>query len=112
MTRAQPLSILAVKVFVEGDQVFPEWIERELIDRTMNRSAPRCIGQKNPRQTTRYLVRHLFEIHHLAGTGRAFDEKIFAVKMMVPLECLDDQKVHRKPYRAAPIGISTEHPVG
>ena len=55
------------------------------------------------------LLAHLKEVHHLAGTGRAFDLEIIAIIEIEILKCPDDERVYRKPHRAPPIGVTTKH---
>jgi acyl-CoA synthetase (NDP forming) len=48
------------------------------------------------------------EVHALAAAGRALDGEPIAVVVVIALEGLDDQIVHREPHRAAPVGVAAE----
>src|SRR5207249_3890602 len=66
------------------------------------------VRQEQPRQPGRDLRRHLREIQPLARPGRKLDPKVIAVEVVIPLQRLDQQKVHRKPDRPAPVRVAAE----
>ncbi len=55
-------------------------------------------------------IGHLAEVHHLARTRGAFDLKVVAIEMVIPLERFDQQIIDRKPDRPAPVGITAKKP--
>src|SRR5690349_17469579 len=66
------------------------------------------VGQEEPSQAPRELVRNVFDGHESARTSGAFDLEVVAVIMVEFLQRFDDEKVHRHPDRPAPVGVAAE----
>jgi hypothetical protein len=72
------------------------------------RPAPRVVGEEDPGQPVRQLLRDLQEIQHAARTGGAFHLQLVVVEVVPAFERLHQQIVEREPDRAAPIGVAAE----
>ena len=66
------------------------------------------VRKENAGESRREFPRHGSQVHHDARANRTLHGERVAVKMVIPFECLDEQKIHRKPYRPAPVGIPAE----
>ena len=67
-----------------------------------------AVGQEELHQSRRQFLRHLGQVHPLARAGRTLDLQAVAVEVVIPLQGLDEQIVHREPDRAAPVGVAAE----
>ena len=92
-------------------QVVPEvWVLLHL--RVLRENRPQTVGifEKDPLQTACDLLGSLVDRDQGPGACRAFDAKVIAVIMMKFLQGFDQEKVHRKPDRAAPVRVAAEDP--
>src|SRR6266851_2044994 len=108
VTRANSGAIVSMKIFMEQDQVLPVRIVIENLGATRHRPAAILAAQKDTDEPARNLSGHLPQICFLAGTGGALHFEILAIVMVKLLQRFDQQIVHRKPDRPAPIGIAAE----
>ena len=67
------------------------------------------IREKKARDAPGYFLRDLREIHERAGAGGELDLQFVAPEMVVALERLDEQVVHRQPNGAAPVRVAAKH---
>ena len=72
---------------------------------------PRAVraAEKEPRDTTRELLRDLRQVHEDTRAGGALDLQRVAIIIMVTIERLDQQVIERQPHRAAPVRVAAEH---
>src|SRR6516164_4868406 len=112
MARADARAVVAVKVFIEGDEIAPVRVALELLGAAVNRAATLCITNEDSRQAPRQLRRYLPERHHLARTARKSDFKTLSKEVIELLERLDEKIVHWKPDRPAPVRVATEQIAG
>ena len=73
MTRPKTTTGFTMEVFVKQDQVLPVRIIPISSITPVARSVSQSIRQKQIDLSSDDLVRHFFQIHHHAGSGRAFD---------------------------------------
>ena len=73
-------AVVAVKIFVERDEIAPMIIALELFRPAEDRPAAGVVTQKDSRQPLRNLAGHIPEIRQPARTRRAFDFIIIAQK--------------------------------
>src|ERR1700747_380155 len=66
------------------------------------------IGEKDPGQPCRNLVGGVVQREELAGAGGALDLEVIPVVVMKLLQRFDQQKIDRKPDRAAPVGVTSK----
>ena len=88
-------AVVAVKIFVERDEIAPMIITLEFFRPAEDRPAAGVVTQKDPRQTLRDLAGHIPEIRQPARTRRAFDFIIVAQKEVKFLQRLDEQVIDR-----------------
>lgn len=93
----------AVKIFVEQNQVAPMGVSGVFFDLAVAGPGPILVRQKGARQSAGNLLGHLLQVHHVSGSGRAFDLEAVTIEMVITLECFDDQVIDREPDRATPI---------
>src|SRR5260370_14836153 len=108
MVGADSGPIIAVKIFVEKDEVAPVWIALKEIAAARNGPAAVRIAEKNANQPPGNFCRYLPEIRFVAGMRRAFHFEIFAVVVMKLLQRFHQKIIHRKPDGPSPVRISTE----
>src|SRR5215470_4039122 len=90
--------------------IAPIRIFLKLFDASEDRSPSLIVAQEDARKTKADLLAHFKEVHHLARSRRTFDEEIVSVIGIELKKRANDQHIHRKPYGAAPVRISSEHP--
>src|SRR5260370_26536171 len=108
MAGADAGPIVAMKIFVEKNEVAPGWLALKEIDAARSGPAAVRIAEKNAHEPPGNFCRYLPEIRFAAGMRRAFHFEIFAVVVMKLLQRFDQEIIHRKPDRPAPVRISTE----
>src|SRR5258705_4693275 len=108
MAGADAGTIIAVKVFVEKDEVAPVRIALKKFAAASYRPAPFRIAQKNVNEPPRDFSSHLPEIGFRARVRRTLDFEIFAVIVVKFLKRFHEQVVDRKPDGPTPIGIAAE----
>ena len=74
----------------------------------MTRPLPFGVRQEQRREPPLQFTTHVAQIQHPPRASRELDAHLVAVKMVVTLERLDEQIVHRKPHRAAPVRVAAE----
>src|SRR5947209_8140544 len=97
-----------MEVFVEQQVVAEVRIALQL--RVVAEDCPPTllVAQEQPTQSTRQLLRHLFNGDEVAGTARAFDLEVVAVVVMELLQRFDQEIIDREPDRTAPVGVAAE----
>src|SRR2546423_8218885 len=108
MARAQTPAVLAVEVLVEEHEVAPMRIPGVADVVAMAGTLPILVREEQPREARRQLARYLAEGHHAAGADRTLDCERVSIEMVIPLQRLDEQVVHRKPERTAPVRVAAE----
>src|SRR5271157_4588529 len=107
MVRAKPRARVSVKILEEHDQVPPVWIILE--DRSVSVDWPAPVTpEEDSRQSLGHLRAGLPQRLFLFRPRGKFHFEFGAVVIVNPLQRLDQQEIHWKPDRAAPIGISSE----
>src|SRR5215831_19998873 len=101
-------TVIAVEIFVKQYEVTPVWVLLEHLRLAIYGPAPVRVTQEETRQPTRQLFGHLPEGRLTLGAGRQWDQQAITVKVMQPLQRLDEQVIHREPDRTTPVGIATE----
>src|SRR3954467_5626866 len=66
------------------------------------------IEKEQTQQASRDLVGRFAKIHHPARADRYFNSEAVTIKVVIPIERLDDKVVHREPHRATPVGVASE----
>src|SRR5690349_16031117 len=99
-------AVVAVKIFVERDEIAPMIITLEFFRAAEDRPASGVVAQEDSRQTLRNLAGHIPKVRQLARTRGAFDFIIVAQKKVKLLQRLDEQVIDREPDRSTPIGIA------
>src|SRR6516165_5839496 len=105
---ADAAAIVAMEVFVEQQVVAEVRIALQL--RVVAEDCPPTllVAQEQPTQSTRQLLRHLFNGDEVAGTAWAFDLEVVAVVVMELLQRFDQEIIDREPDRTAPVGVAAE----
>src|SRR5260370_35506135 len=91
-----------MEVFVEQQVVAEVRIALQL--RVVAEDCPPAllVAQEQPAQSTRQLLRYLFNGDEVAGTGWAFDLKVVAIVVVELLQRLDQEIIDREPDWAPP----------
>src|SRR5712664_3154761 len=108
MAGADSGPVVAMKIFVEQDEVAPMRIALKEIDAACNRPAAVRITQKDVCEPPGNFGRYLPEIRFVAGMRWTFHFEIFAVVVMKLLQRFHQEIINRKPDRSAPVRISAE----
>src|SRR5215472_18222923 len=108
MTGSQARSIVAVKIFIEQNQIPPVGIVLKNFCPAVNWPPAVFPAQENSHQPTRNLRRDFPKRHLPPGTSRKFHCELLAIIKVEALQGLDQQKVRRKPHWPAPIRISSK----
>src|SRR5437764_145375 len=100
MRRAQTCADIAVKILVK--QISVRGASRTGVGLAVSRGSLErtlavLIARPDFDQAIRELVRDIFQMHELAGAGRAFHFEIVAVIMMKLLERFDEEIIDREP---------------
>src|SRR5436309_12854996 len=112
VTGADAGAVVTVEVLVEEDQVAPVRVGGEALDAPVDRSPAPLVAQEDPCQPARQLGGHLPERHHLPRARREFHLQLAAVEVIEALQRFDEQEVHRKPDRTAPVRVAAEQAAG
>src|SRR5581483_8848683 len=102
MARPQSLAGVAMKIFMELEEVLPVWIADKTRLQPKNRPAAAGVREKQAHQPPGQLARHLRQRPLLAATGGKFDGEAVAIKTVITLQGLDQQVIEGKPNRPAP----------
>jgi hypothetical protein len=108
MARADSASVISVEVLIEKDQLLPIRIVLKLLRSSVNRAPTVLITCKDGAQSSGELLCNLPECQEAPRSRWALDLVVFTEIVMELLDSFDDQKVHRKPDRSAPVRIAPE----
>src|SRR5215469_12093746 len=108
MTCPDSSAVVAMKVFIEENQIPPVRVVLELLMTAVNRSLSLLTGE-NADQAARELGRDLLQIHHLARAGGALYLEIRPKIAMPAVKGVNEDKVDREPNWAAPVGVTAKH---
>src|SRR5579872_5799592 len=100
--------IVAMEILVEQEMIAEMRIGLEFFRASENGPPPLRVAQKNSRKPPRELCSHLPKIHPVSRVHREFDCQIVAEIVVVALQGFNQQVVHGKPNRSAPVRISAE----
>ena len=106
---AEPCSIVAVEILVEQDQVAPVRIFLEFLCASVDRPTAIRVAKERGGKPALDLLCHLEQRHILAGTGRALDFEVVAIKRVQVQERPDDQHIDGHPDGTPPVGVAAEH---
>src|SRR5258708_20708282 len=98
-------AIVAMKVFVEKDEVAPVRIALKKLGAARYGPAATRIAEKNVNEPPGNFRGYLPEIGFGAGMRGALHLKIFAVVVVKFLEGFDEEIIHREPDWTAPIQL-------
>src|SRR6266404_2306 len=112
MAGADPGPIVAMKVFVEEDKVFPVRIILEDLKSAGDGTAATRIAKEDVDEPAGDFSRHLPEIGFLRGMRRALHLEVLAVVMVKLLQRFDEQIVYGEPDGPAPIRIAAKEARG
>src|SRR5579883_735245 len=112
MIGADASTVVAVKVFVKQNEVFPVRVALEHFDAARHGAPSIRPAQEEMNQAAREVRGHGPQIHFVARTRGAFDTEILAVIVMKFLQRFDNEVVDGKPDRSAPIGIAAKNSRG
>src|ERR1700682_6068588 len=112
MARAQTRPIVTVEVFIKEDVVAEMRITLEFLSAAKYRPPALLVPQEKTGEPPGQVRSHIGKIHHDARTLRAFHLHLIAEIVMIALQRLDHQEVHRKPDRPAPIGVAAKDSSG
>src|SRR5262249_10307752 len=108
VARAHAGAVVTMEVLVEEDQVLPVRVFLIQSVRPMNRTPAVGSPQENLLRPPREFGGAFPQRHPLPGTGRALYLEFVAQIVVELLQRFDEQKVHREPYRSAPVRIAAE----
>ena len=108
MARADPGTVVAVKIFVKLDEVAPVGIALEFIQAAINGSATRFVSKEDSDQPTRDICGCFLEIRKMPRPIRALGFEIISKEVVKLLERFNQQIIEREPNGAAPIRVSSE----
>src|SRR5713101_5754815 len=108
MARADPGPIVAMKVFVKENEIFPVRIILKNLQPAGNRTAAIRIAKENMNEPAGDFSRHLPQIGFLRGMRRTLHLEVLPVVVVKFLQRFDEQIVYGKPDGSAPIRITSE----
>src|SRR5262249_30253044 len=111
MVSADAGAVVAMKVFVERNEVAPMGVGLELLGSSIDRTASVRVAQKNPLHAIHDLLAHLKQVHLLSRARRTLHLEAVAVIEVKLLQRVDHQHLHRHPDWSSPIGIAPVHGV-
>src|SRR5258707_3296739 len=109
MAGSQARAVVAVEVLEEQDVILPLGIGLELLRTSVHWPTAGFIPQEDPFQTIGYLPGYLEQVHQLARAGGTLDLKVVAVVQIELKQRTNEQRIHRHPDWAAPVGVAAEH---
>src|SRR2546425_3942748 len=109
---ADTSTIIAMEIFMKEDELPPMRIALEDFDTTGHRAPTILPAQEDTREPPGYFRRDLPQVGFPLRMSRALDLEILAIVVVELLQRLDEQIVHRKPDRPAPVGIAAEQTRG
>src|SRR5437867_11165494 len=108
MRRAEAAPGLSMEVLVEQDELFPVRVRREPLVVAMTGAAAVLVREEGRGEPPRELERNLAEVHPASRAAGHLDRQLVPVIVVIALERLDEEIVHRKPHRAAPVRVAAE----
>src|SRR5258707_4886670 len=108
MAGAEAGAVVAMKIFIEKDEVAPVRIALKAVGAAGYWPAATRIAKKNMNEPPGNFRGYLPEIGFGAGMGGALHFEIFAVVVVIFLQRFDEEIVHRKPDGPAPIRIPSK----
>src|SRR5258705_1996016 len=109
MAGSQARAVVAVEVLKEQQVVLPLGIGLELLRTSVHWPTAGFIPQEDPLQTIGYFPGYLEQVHQLARAGGTLDLKVVAVEQIELKQRTNEQRIHRHPDWAAPVGVAAEH---
>ena len=109
VTRTQAGAVVAVEVLVEQEVITPVRVLLKFAGRSIERTPPVIVPQKDAGQPTRDFLGNLIQRHVPARARWTFDGEIIPVVAVILQEGPDDQAVDGHPDRSAPVGVAAEH---
>src|SRR6516162_8233984 len=106
-------AVVSVEVLIKRNVIPPVRVALEIVVVAPDGTAPaaRGIAQENVRQPPRQVRGDLAQIAPPPGTGRAFHLQVVPVIEMVLAKRANEEVVHRKPDRPAPVRVAAKEPV-
>src|SRR5260370_39898561 len=108
MAGANPAPIIAMKIFVEKNEIAPVRIALKKLSASCYGTAAVRIAKKNVNEPPGNFRGYLPEVGFAAGMRGALHFEIFAVVVVEFLERFHEQIVDRKPDGPAPVRIAAE----
>src|SRR5258708_27799293 len=108
MAGANPAPIIAMKIFVEKNEIAPVRIALKKLGASGYGTAAVRIAKKNVNEPPGNFRGYLPEVAFAAGMRGALYSEIFAVVVVKFLQGFHEQIVHGKPDGPAPVGISAK----
>src|SRR5512145_334175 len=105
-------TVVPVKVLVEQEQIPPVRVVLEGLRPAEDRSAAVGVPEEDPGEPARQLGGHLPQVQPAVGSGGERHRQLVSVEVVEALQRLDEQVVHGKPDRTAPVGIAPEEAAG
>ena len=112
MAGSYPGAVVAVEIFMKGDEIAPVGIGLKFLRCAEDRPAFIRPAQKDPHQPPGDFARNLPQISHPAGTRRALHLVAIAQIEMKFLQGLDEQEIDREPDRSTPVRVAAEEAGG
>lgn len=108
VTRAQASPVVAVKEFVEPEEVLPVFIEIQHIVTGVDASSAIIGSRKQMLQTVLNLFRHLTEMHVVTASRRALNLELGSVEEIEALERFYQEEVDTQPDGTSPVTVATK----
>src|SRR5262245_43915652 len=105
MTGADAGAVVAVKVFVERNQIAPMRVALKFLRAAEDRPPALFVPQENSRQALGDFAGDLPQIQIDSRSSGIFDLEVITEKEVKFLQRLDEQVVDGKPDRTAPVGV-------
>src|SRR5579862_2959776 len=103
MTGAHSGTGVAMEVLVKQNQVAPMGVGLKLLQVAEYRSVAIFVTKKDVCHPARQFPRHVPQRLHVSRSSRELDFEIVTQIVVELLQGLDQEKIHRKPNRAAPV---------
>src|SRR5215468_3664221 len=109
MTGSSACTRIRMKVLVEEDVVTPVLIAPPTV-KAMSRAASVLVADEQARQPSRELLADLEESQLASRADRTLDLEVVAQVGILVDEGADEHELHGHPDRAAPVGVTPQHP--
>src|SRR5262252_10819636 len=109
MARSGACTRIGMEVLVEEDVVPPVLIAPPAVI-AMGWAASFLVADEQARQSSRELLADLEESQLAARTDRTLDLEVVAQVSILIDQAADEHELHGHPDRAAPVGVTSEHP--